>query len=284
MPKPNIMKAKLLLHRLPARERFLICKIALIVVVVSFSSCQDSTINISSIKELILQDKVVSDEPQKVPGYFIIADGTYSGQVIYSVPKLNTDILFRIIQDCRSHGSGWIWVSYLDNKSSDNEILVYEVNKALMTSPKPGKKEGGYINHKQVLEVWKKKHELEFADSIAEHKKFNADSKEFLNQVEKLLSSKVYVRSERNRQSDVVKSVNSATQVLTNALFLGNITDATIIGFSDFENDPNNDEVIPLNPQIKVYNLISQPGASKNAIKSSVELESIQSIYKVLKK
>ena len=97
-----------------------------------------------------------------------------------------------------------------------------------------------------------------------------------------MLRDKVYIKSVRNELSDVSGSVESAIKILSDAKRDNVIQEGILIGFSDFENDP---VCMPLKPDptIRVFNLISQPGKSKNCVIGSQEIMDIDYLLSILK-
>ena len=236
---------------------------------VALSSCEylpESLKSIIGIKKEIV-------EPVRKKGIVLIADGTYSGLSTYKVPTLTCGLTKQIIEGLRTHGGGIVWVSYIDNNSNDNEMLQMEVKPArLCPTPSPTVQKSGYVNFPKEKAKWEQIHQQEIDDSIADDKRFYELKGQFIDEVNRLLSSKVYVQSTRNKWSDVNGTILSAKVILNNALSSGRIDDPIIVGFSDFEHDAMVNVSIEPDNRIKVYNLISQPGKSKRTIVESVEL------------
>lgn len=215
-------------------------------------------------------------------GYFILADGTYSTSTDYVVPKLDASFLERLINKVRSDGGGLIWVSYIDARSRDNESLFIKVPQpAIGALTKPNFMAEGGINFKKKKTAWESQNRINVSDSIAEAQQFSKMKQEFLDDAYALLRNKVYIKSERNKHSDVTGSLESAMKVLTDAKRNKAIKDCTIIGFSDFENDPNC-PALQLDPAVKVYNLISQPGHAKSVIPGAMEVIDVNYLLTIL--
>lgn len=222
------------------------------------------------------------DSKTGASGYFVLADGTYSNTTDYVVPNLTTDFLERLINKVRIEGGGLIWVSYIDAKSRDNESLFIKVRRPVAGgSQKPNFMTNGAINFKKNKAAWEAQNHKAIMDSALEAQQFSKMKQEFLDNAYSLLKNKVYLKSVRNQLSDVVGSLESAMKVLTDAKRNNAIKDCSIIGFSDFENDPKC-KALQLNPAVKVYNLISQPGKSKSVIPSSMEVIDTDYLFSIL--
>lgn len=268
--------------------------LTLILPLAALNSCSDVQGSISEIKQGIGFDKVfnfvmgnnsdkkVVVESTIVRGTFFLADGTYSTSTDYVVPRINIPFLKVYIEKLRNKGGGYVWLSYIDNASKDNECLFIKVTISLHTSPKPNFMGGGAISYQKNLRNFEALHSKELKDSILEVSDFIAREQKFLDAANSLLNQKVYVKSSRNTLSDVSGSVKSAIKVLTDARRNNLITDCALIGFSDFQNDPVCPALQP-DPSVKVFNLISQPGKSKNCVSGSQEVMDVDYLFSILK-
>jgi hypothetical protein len=217
-----------------------------------------------------------------ITGYFVLGDGTYSNTMDYVVPRLSTSFLERLINKCRLEGGGFVWVSYIDTKSRDNETLFIKVSAPVHgTTAKPNFMAEGAVNYKKRKLAWESQYRKVLADSLAEAQQFSKMKQKFLDDSYSLLKNKVYIKSERNKLSDVMGSLESAMKVLTDAKRSNVISNCAIIGFSDFENDPDC-PAMQADPAVKVYNLISQPGKAKSAIPGSVEVIDVDYLLSIL--
>lgn len=217
-----------------------------------------------------------------ITGYFVLGDGTYSNSIDYVVPRLNTSFFERLINKCRLEGGGLIWVSYIDAKSRDNETLFIKVPAPVQgTIAKPNFMADGAINYKEKKTAWESQYRKVVSDSLAEVQQFLKMKRKFLDDSYSLLKNKVYIKSERNKLSDVIGSLESAMKVLTDAKRNNVIQNCAIIGFSDFENDPDCPELQP-DPAVKVYNLISQPGKAKSVIPGSMEVIDVDYLLSII--
>lgn len=246
-------------------------------------SCQDSNIDIGKALSLIGRKTGQSEAKNEIPGFYFLADGTYSTSSEYMVPKLTPATIDSLIGYYRSCSrTAHLWVSFIDNNGKDNDCLYFEIIAPKTTSKRPGANEGGYIKHEKVMADWKLKQDAELRDSINECNAFSKRKSEFISGLTALLNNKVYVRSPRNQFSDVVGSLNSANRMLTDQVELEKITAPFIIGFSDFQNDPPVQFPFSVDSRIRVFNLISQPGASRNSVLHSTEMVSPQDLLKVI--
>jgi len=223
-----------------------------------------------------------NESKKSITGYFVLGDGTYSNTMDYVVPRLNTSFLERLINKCRLEGGGFIWVSYIDAKSRDNETLFIKVSAPVHgTIAKPNFMADGAINYKKKKTAWESQYRKVVSDSLAEVQQFSKMKQKFLDDSYSLLKNKVYIKSERNRLSDVTGSLESAMKVLTDAKRNNVIQNCAIIGFSDFENDPDCPALQP-DPAVKVYNLISQPGKAKSVMPGTMEVIDVDYLFSTL--
>ena len=150
------------------------------------------------------------------------------------------------------------------------------------TSPKPNFMANGAVSYKKLKLEWETNHLREISDSLSEVEQFSLKKKEMLYAANSMLRDKVYIKSVRNELSDVSGSVESAIKILSDAKRDNVIQEGILIGFSDFENDP---VCMPLKPDptIRVFNLISQPGKSKNCVIGSQEIMDIDYLLSILK-
>lgn len=219
----------------------------------------------------------------KKTGIVLLADGTYSGTQFYVVPPLTINFVSILIDKMRSSGGGTIWVSYIDDRSQDNECISFDVPPPLSVPyDPPTVLKTGYIKFRMEKQKWQQNYDRLKQDSINELLEFNKARLEFIKRLDTILTTKVYVRNSRNLRSDVNGSVMSAQNILRQALQFGHIHNAYIIGFSDFEDNVRTSEFTPENA-IKIFNLISQPGRSNKSITSSIELVSENDVLKSIK-
>ena len=258
------------------------------------SNCTDTDTRFSKLTSSLITNKEKKiDESNKfsestakvnqmVRGFFILPDGTYSTSKDYVVPKLSSTFLEKIIDKLRTDGGGLIWLSYIDDKSKDNATLFLRVPsvKARMVS-RPNFMASGAINFKKEKLKWENQNRTETLDSIKEAEQFQSKKQRFLDDAYSMLKNQVYVKSERNKLSDVSGSIESALKVLNDAKRNNVIQDCYLVGFSDFENDPDC-PAIQLDPAIKAYNLISQPGKAKSVIPGSMEVTDVDYLLSIL--
>jgi len=222
-----------------------------------------------------------ASNPQK-SGYYILADGTYSTFQDYTVPKLKISFLKILINRLRAKNGGAIWLSYIDNNSKNNQTLFILIPRPLKVKSKTNFMLKGAIHFQEEKQNWEVHHAQEIADSVNEARLFDQKVQGFLQKAKTLLQTKVYVRSFRNQMSDVTGSVKSAIQTLHEAKENQIVQYCTIIGFSDFQNDPPDSTLKP-DPSIRVYNLISQPGKAKNSVPGSHEISDVDYLLSILK-
>lgn len=255
---------------------------AFVLVLVTMNSCS----NFQNKVRGLLSSKPASSSTQvshpEKTGYYILADGTYSTFQDYTVPKLKISFLKILIDRLRTKNGGAIWVSYIDNNCKNNQTLFILVPKPLHTKSKTNFMAKGAIHFQQEKKDWEIHHAQEVADSANEMKTFVQKEQEFLQKAKTLLQTKVYVKSYRNQMSDVTGSVRSAIQTLHEAKENQIVQNCTIIGFSDFQNDPPDSTLKP-DPSIRVYNLISQPGKAKNSVPGSHEISDVDYLLSILK-
>ena len=218
----------------------------------------------------------------QIRGIYLLADGTYSTSIDYVVPRLNTTFLEVLIDKLRHNGGGYIWLSYIDDASKDNECLYLKITTSLITTEKPNFMESGAVNYQKNLKKFEALHSKEMNDSILEVSEMNNRKQKFLDAAYSLLNQKVYLKSYRNKLSDVSGSVQSANKVLTDARRNSMITDCILVGFSDFQNDPDC-PALQVDSSVKVFNLISQSGKSKNCISGSQEVMDSDYLLSILK-
>jgi len=234
-------------------------------------------------QSILFQKKDITKESQHKKGIVLIADGTYSGSQYYVVPQLTVEFTSFIISKLRCNGGGMLWVTYIDNLSQDNECLSLEIPTPLNVSSNPPKvNETGYVKHKKVKKDWQNRHDKLLRDSLKEVETFNQLQTQFIEKLYFILQNKVYVQSNRNKWSDVNGSVSSAQIILKQALNSKLIDRAFIVGFSDFEDDAKKSAYTPVT-DIQIFNIISQPGKSRNSIKGSIEIVSENELTKNLK-
>lgn len=216
-------------------------------------------------------------------GIVLVADGTYSGSSIYKVPMLSSSFVSQIIDSLRENRGGIIWVTYIDNISDDNETIQFEVPvKRICSTPMPTVKDMGYLKLPEEKSKWEKIHQQELNDSLVESKIFRENKLTFVQKVNQLLTSTVYVHSARNQWSDVNGTINSAIKILEIAIDNQSVEEGYIVGFSDYEDDAKRYETEIIDEKLKVYNLISQPGKSKRTISKSIELISEQDVLRII--
>ena len=228
------------------------------------------------------EEKVVVLKNDQIKGIYLLPDGTYSTSSEYVVPKLTDTFLNALIDKLRNAGGGYIWLSYIDDVSKDNECLYVRVTSCLHTNSAPDYMSDGAVNYQKNRKNFLALREKELKDSIREASEMKIKKQNFLAAANSLLTQKVYVKSDRNKLSDVKGSVQSAIKVLSDARRNGLITECLLIGFSDFQNDPDCPKMQP-DSSIKVFNLISQPGKSKNCVSGSQEVMDVDYLLSILK-
>lgn len=81
-----------------------------------------------------LTEKIgIIDKPAPAPAppsnnaVFIIFDPSGSGSSSYSVPRISTAYISTIIDSIAKHGTGEIWLTFIDKNGSNNKVLHYEI-------------------------------------------------------------------------------------------------------------------------------------------------------------
>jgi len=247
-----------------------------------------STINVGE-----KETTTVVTAPTKKSGIVVLADGTYSNSANsnnanYIVPKLDTTFMRLLIDQLRFDKRvevAYLYISYVDDKNSDNEVISFEVTKANIEplEPMPKVQDVGYIKISKEKEKWEQNRIKHVQDSLDFENQFMRIKSEFLRNVQELLDKKVYVKSPRNQRTDAKQAIISSERRLQTAISRGHVdySDAFIIAFSDLENSPACDK-ISVSKNIHVCSVISQPGVSNTVVRDCIELASKEETLKFI--
>ena len=236
-----------------------------------------------------IQNKVFGSEKKEILSkeFFIycIADGTYSVNTDYAIPQIDINFIEKMIDSIHINGSGKFWLTYIDKASKNNRTLYFAIPEFTQTEQYPKERNGeSSFDYQDRISKWKENISKSRIDSTEKERTYNERKKEFIIKCDSLLNHTVYVKSNENRFSDVVGTLNSSFRSLA-----GNTTSNTqkiIVAFSDLQHDmPDSKQVPELDPIPERVTLIATnpaPGSSDMITEDAEEVDSPERVFEIV--
>jgi len=224
-------------------------------------------------------------EEKKVFEVYCIADGTYSVNTDYAIPQIDIHFIEKMIDSIHINGSGKFWLTYIDKGSKNNRTLYFAIPEFTHIEQFPKERNGeSSFDYQDRINKWKENISMNRIDSTEKERIYNEKMMEFIIKCDSLLKHTVYVKSNENRFSDVIGTLNSAFRSL-----IGNATSNTqkyVVAFSDLQQDIQDSKQVPeLEPIPESVTLIAtnpSPGSSDRCTDEVEELESPERVFEFI--
>ncbi len=215
---------------------------------------------------------------------YLVADPTDIEDHEYAIPRVDTGIVCKMLDWQIRNGGGRFWLTYIDNRSQDNEIKYFPVpsRKCIPAAPQPtrGETSFDFTQRKRAYEAQKLSWS---ADSARQAQDFESGKRHFLVECQTFLSKVVYVSgSPTHRHSDVIGCLNAAFRSLSIQSGVGQ-TRKYIVAFSDLVHNVKNSP--PLNSvpdDVKIISVNPVPGSSGKITQAVTEVDHPLRIFELL--
>lgn len=210
---------------------------------------------------------------------FIIFDPSGSGTSSYSVPKISTEYITKLIDCIAELGNGDLWLTYVDKDSKNNKVLHFDVAKTPSTMQRPnrqsGERKGEYDRRVAKFE----------SDSVKEAKEIAAYTQvyeerqmQFLSECQGMIDAGYAPKKSGEDFSDCIGSLNTALRSLATVQH-DSINFRSILfisdGVQDLKAGAAKQKLKTIPEDIKVVT-ISHSGSKNNVVAGrSIEVENL---------
>ncbi len=215
---------------------------------------------------------------------YLLADGTYSVNLDYAIPKLNKEFINNICDSVHYHGGGKVWLSYIDRNSKNNKCLYFSISPVSHRELRPEGKGGeSSFELSDMIKKWEKRIENFSEDSLKYENLYDKNKNEFIEKSNNLLENTVYVKSPENKNTDAIGSLTNAFSTLENNHSDKNKIKKYIVVFSDLEQDapdlPKESNEIEKPVDVSILMVNPNPGKSNKCIEDVSEIETPERIF-----
>jgi hypothetical protein len=224
----------------------------------------------SSVHKLI--NSKSSDNPKHEAVHnsvFAIFDPSGSGRNTYSVPRIDTAYVKKLIKRIRDNGSGDLWVSYIDKDALNNNVLHISVARAPVKPQKPERTAGEpRIKFNERTAEYEKA--IDGYQRQIEHSNqaFEGKVNQFAKEVQRMIKKAYAPKKSGDDYSDVIGSINTGNRALS-SIDTADTNFRTLLLISDGVQDlkpgskPTELKAIPSDIQMITVN---HSGSDKNVV------------------
>ncbi|MFN8353679.1 MAG: hypothetical protein U0Y10_04515 [Spirosomataceae bacterium] len=146
---------------------------------------------------------------------FIIFDPSGSGTSAYAVPKISVAYIISVIDSIKNHGTGDIWLTYIDKNANNNAVLHFEITNATGSLKRPvresGERKGTFDKRVAAFQADSTKAAAN-AHTLAQV--FEAKKKQFLADCQVMIDAGYAPKKRGEDYSDCIGSINAGLRSL----------------------------------------------------------------------
>lgn len=158
----------------------------------------------------IIDGPLVPPPPPSHHAVFLIFDPSGSGSTAYSVPRLTAPYIGSVIDSIAAHGSGEVWLTYIDKNAQNNRVLHFEALAAKAAPAKArasGELKADYDKRMRQLAAVEKEQD-------ASVQAFQAKKNQFLTDCQAMIDEGYAPKKRGEDYSDCIGSLNTALRSL----------------------------------------------------------------------
>ena len=239
------------------------------------------------VREHILGEgtKVDSVATSSLPHWiYLIADPTDIEDGEFAIPRVDTAFINGLLTWQFDNGGGCFWLTYIDNRSQDNEVKYLPVPSRKSVPALPIARSGETsFDFTERMTMYEKQKPVWVADSARTLEDFLKAKITFLQDCQVFLTRQVYVTgSPTHRRSDVIGSLNAGFRSLSVSSNIEGLS-KYIIAFSDLVHNVKNSPSLGRIPDdVTIIAVNPMPGSSKKVTENVTEVEHPRRVFDIL--